>query len=75
MASRRKTWFSLLLMISMSALLTVTAQPLYRARTELVNVQVSVIDRRAQHVSGLTHDQFQVREEGVPSAARVFRRR
>ena len=47
-------------------------QPTFRAATELVSLSVSVIDRDAKPVAGLTVGQFQVFEDGVPQEVRFF---
>jgi Ca-activated chloride channel family protein len=51
---------------------TVAEQPRFRTATELVSLNVSVLDRAAQPVSGLTADQFQVFEDGVPQQIQFF---
>jgi Ca-activated chloride channel family protein len=50
----------------------VAGQPRFRAATELVSLNVSVLDEAAQPVSGLTIDQFQVFEDGVPQQVKFF---
>ncbi|HXG88671.1 MAG TPA: hypothetical protein VNJ02_10075 [Vicinamibacterales bacterium] len=40
--------------------------------TELVNLNVTVFNQAAQHVAGLTQDQFQVFEDGVPQSVQFF---
>lgn len=47
-------------------------QPTYRAATELVNLNVTVLGRDAQPVEGLTEDQFEVFEDGVRQELRFF---
>jgi VWFA-related protein len=44
----------------------------YRARTELVALQVSVVDGGRRYVADLTAEDFAVLEEGVPAAVSVF---
>jgi len=44
----------------------IAQQPTFRSATELVSLNVSVSGEDAKPVSGLTVDQFQVFEDGVP---------
>ena len=44
----------------------------FRSTTELVNLNVTVVGPDAQHVPGLTQDQFEVLEDGVPQSVRFF---
>ena len=46
--------------------------PTFRSVTELVNLNVTVVDANAQHVAGLTADQFHVFEDGVPQTVQFF---
>lgn len=46
--------------------------PTFPAATELVHVDVVVLDKAGRPVSGLGHDDFQVREEGVPRPVVTF---
>jgi Ca-activated chloride channel homolog len=46
--------------------------PTFRSATELVNLNVSVVDQQAKPVSGLTVDQFQVFEDGVSQQVKFF---
>lgn len=48
------------------------AQPTFRSATELVNLNVTVVDTRAEPVQGLTPQQFQVLEDGVPQELKFF---
>lgn len=63
MRSRKSIWAMALLVGSQGTL--VAQRPTFRTATELVNLNVTVVDPRAQHVSGLSQDQFQVFEDGV----------
>jgi Ca-activated chloride channel homolog len=47
-------------------------QPIYRATTELVNLNVTVVDAKAQPVPGLTEEQFEVFEDGVRQQLQFF---
>jgi Ca-activated chloride channel family protein len=47
-------------------------QPTYRAATELVNLNVTVVGADAQPIAGLTQDQFEVFEDGVRQDVRFF---
>jgi VWFA-related protein len=56
-----------------SAQLTVTAhQPTFRATTELVNLNVSVVTSAAKPAVGLSEGQFEVFEDGVRQAVTFF---
>jgi Ca-activated chloride channel family protein len=50
----------------------VAQQPTYRAQTELVNLNVTVVDAQARPVEGLTEDQFEVFEDGVRQELKFF---
>jgi Ca-activated chloride channel family protein len=47
-------------------------QPTFRANTELVNVNVTVVGPDAQPIDGLTEDQFEVFEDGVKQELKFF---
>jgi Ca-activated chloride channel homolog len=47
-------------------------RPTFSARSELVVLRVSVVDRRAGFVSGLPRDAFVVREDGHPQSIDFF---
>ena len=47
-------------------------QPTYRATTELVSLNVTVVDQSSQPVAGLTSDQFEVFEDGVRQEVKFF---
>ena len=49
-------------------------QPTFRVETELVNVGVTVADRRGNVVTDLTRDDFEILEDGQKQAVRVFAR-
>src|SRR5215471_12069166 len=44
----------------------------FRGRIDLVNVGVTVTDRKSNLVAGLTVDDFEILEEGKPQAVRFF---
>ena len=46
---------------------------LFRSQTELVVLQVSVVDQRGRFVPGLDLDDFAVYEDGVRQSLRLFR--
>jgi len=50
----------------------IAQQPTFRSATELVSLNVSVSGEDAKPVSGLTVDQFQVFEDGVPQQVKFF---
>jgi Ca-activated chloride channel family protein len=50
----------------------VAEQPIYRATTELVGLNVSVVDQHANPVAGLSADQFEVFEDGVKQELKFF---
>lgn len=52
--------------------LVAAQQPVYRAATELVNLNVTVVGPDARPVSGLTVDQFEVFEDGVRQQLEFF---
>lgn len=47
-------------------------QPTFQTRTELVSLNVAVTNAQAQHVAGLTAEQFEVFEDGVPQELKFF---
>lgn len=47
-------------------------QPLFRAATEIVHFAVTVTDRRGEVVTGLTADDFEIRENGVAQTLSHF---
>jgi Ca-activated chloride channel homolog len=49
-------------------------QPTFRAQTDLVNVGVTVTDRRGNFIADLTRDDFTIIEDGRTQAIRVFAR-
>lgn len=56
-----------LLLVAFFALQPPPAQPpTFRAETDLVEVDVSAVDRNGQFVGDLRSDEFEVREEGAP---------
>jgi Ca-activated chloride channel family protein len=70
-----KSWVRVLPAVLIPALLQAQAladQPTYRSATELVSLNVSVVDQHAKPVSGLTVNQFQVFEDGVPQQVKFF---
>jgi Ca-activated chloride channel homolog len=70
-----RSWVRVLPAVLILALLQTQAraeQPTYRSATELVSLNVSVVDQRAQPVPGLTVDQFHVFEDGVPQQVKFF---
>ena len=50
----------------------VSAAQTFRSATELVNLNVTVVGPDASHVSGLTSDQFEVREDGIVQPLKFF---
>jgi Ca-activated chloride channel homolog len=46
--------------------------PTFRSSTELVSLNVTVLGANQQHVAGLSADQFQVFEDGVPQTLQFF---
>lgn len=46
--------------------------PTFRSTTELVNLNVTVVDAESRPVPGLSADQFQVFEDGVPQQVEFF---
>lgn len=58
--------------LALAHAVVVAQQPTYRAATELVNLNVTVVGPDAQPVGGLTEDQFQVFEDGVPQQLTFF---
>lgn len=65
-------------LISLAALLVTTATPVwaqgptFRATTELVNLNVTVTGPDRQPVEGLSAEQFQIFEDGVPQTVQFF---
>ncbi len=57
-----------------SAVYAAGQQPTFRTETELVNVGVTVADRRGNIVADLTRDDFEILEDGQKQALRVFAR-
>jgi Ca-activated chloride channel family protein len=51
---------------------TAAQQPAYRAATELVNLNVTVVGPDARPVDGLTQEQFEVFEDGVRQEVKFF---
>jgi Ca-activated chloride channel homolog len=51
---------------------TLAEQPTFRSATELVSLSVSVTGQDTKPVPGLTVDQFQVFEDGVPQEVKFF---
>jgi VWFA-related protein len=49
-------------------------QPTFRSETELVNLGVTVIDRRGNFISDLTQDDFEIVEDGRKQSIRLFAR-
>lgn len=49
-----------------------TTQPVFRARTDLVQLDVSVLDNKRQPVRGLTAADFTVHENGQPREIQAF---
>jgi VWFA-related protein len=49
-----------------------TQRPVFRARTDYISTDVRVTDRRGVFVPGLTQDDFQVLEDGVPQRIVLF---
>jgi Ca-activated chloride channel family protein len=47
-------------------------QPTFRATTELVSLNITVVDQASQPVAGLTSDQFEVFEDGVRQEVKFF---
>ena len=56
----------------MFATLTVSAQEPYRSRVDLVNVGVTITDRKGSLATDLTVDDFEVFEDGKKQAIRYF---
>ena len=54
------------------ALSVVSAAQTFRTATELVNLNVTVVGPDASLVSGLTSDQFEVRENGIVQPLKFF---
>jgi Ca-activated chloride channel family protein len=63
---------AVVLSVGLSAAQTGDSQAVYRARTDLVVLQVSVSDGQRRHVSGLQAENFTVFDEGVPQPVAVF---
>jgi hypothetical protein len=76
--TRAAAWFcSALVLATVSAQTTVAPQaapaqalPLLRATTRLVQVSVVVHDKKGEPVLGLTKDDFDITDAGVPPAGR-----
>lgn len=47
-------------------------RPTFRTVTALVNLNVTVVGAGARHVSGLSREDFEVREDGVPQSLQYF---
>ena len=63
---------ALVLGAGLSAAQTTGTSPVYRARTDLVVLQVSVSDGQRRHISGLGAENFTVFDEGIPQPVAVF---
>ena len=67
----------MLRIVAAAALVTVALagqqQPTFKTGTELVRVDVTVLDRNARPVPNLTVDDFVVLEDGVPQRIQAFR--
>ena len=61
-------------MVAMSFAVLVSAQqtPVFRARTDIVELDVSVLDKDRRPVRGLTREDFVVLEDGKPQAISIF---
>ena len=53
-------------------LVTTAQSPTFRSATELVNLNVSVVGPDSQPLTGLTEQQFEVLEDGVPQTLQFF---
>jgi len=53
---------------------TVAQQPTFRSETELVNLGVTVVDRRGNFISDLTQQDFEIVEDGRKQSIRLFAR-
>jgi VWFA-related protein len=71
MAWRARTGAVLSLVLLVQAL-PGAQQPTYKAATELVNLNVTVLGPNAQPVEGLTEEQFEVFEDGVRQQLKFF---
>src|SRR6187200_1444421 len=49
-------------------------QPTFRSETELVNLGVTVVDRRGNFISDLTQEDFEIVEDGRKQSIRLFAR-
>jgi hypothetical protein len=50
-----------------------TAQrPAFRSTTELVNLNITVVGSDSQPIAGLTQEQFEVFEDGIPQTVKFF---
>lgn len=61
-----------MLSVGLAAAQTGGQPAVYRARTELVVLQVSVSDAQRRHVAGLQAENFTVFDEGVPQPVALF---
>jgi Ca-activated chloride channel homolog len=53
-------------------MLATAQQPTFRSRTDLVNFGVVVTDKQGTPITGLTADDFEIKEEGKPQTIRFF---
>jgi Ca-activated chloride channel family protein len=67
-----QAWAGLALFFLTATQTTAAQQPTYRAETELVNLNVSVVGPDSQPVDGLTREQFEVFEDGVRQELKFF---
>ena len=70
-----KTWIGMAAAITLIGLYQFDAraeQPTFHSATELVSLNVSVIGQNAKPVAGLSADQFQVFEDGIPQQLKFF---
>jgi len=49
-------------------------QPTFRAETELVNLGITVLDKRGNFIADLAGDNFEILEDGKPQTIRLFAR-
>jgi Ca-activated chloride channel family protein len=65
----------LTILLTLALLATpVLAQPVFRSRVDLVHFGVTVVDEDGQPVSGLTHEDFVIEEEGLEQGITYFSR-